>query len=84
MNAISERFGSALQAASLRGHKKVAQTLLENDADVNSGSGMFGSALQAASQECHGAVVQMLLEKGAKFIPGLRTLRKAQLASQIL
>lgn len=50
---------------SYRGHKEVAELLLERGADVNAEGGVYGNALQAASSQGHKEVAQMLLEKGA-------------------
>ena len=58
-------YGTALHAASLGGHKKIVQTLLDKGVDVNAQGGFYGNALQAASSEGHDQVVQMLLDKGA-------------------
>ncbi|KAJ7440444.1 ankyrin repeat-containing domain protein [Mycena latifolia] len=58
-------YGTALQAASDRGHESVAQFLIEMGADVNAQGGEYGTALQAASAEGHESVVQFLIEKGA-------------------
>ena len=62
--------GNALQAASYRGFKEVAQLLLDNGADVNTQGGEYANALQAAAaasapdRECKG-LVQLLLDNGA-------------------
>ena len=58
-------FGTTLHAASLGGHEKVVQMLLEKGANINAQGGLYGSVLQAASLGGHEKVVQMLLEKGA-------------------
>ena len=42
-------YGNALQAASVSGHEKVVQMLLDQGADVNAQGGEYGNALQAAS-----------------------------------
>ena len=55
-----------LYAASLGGHDKVVQILLEKGAEVNAQGGLYSNALQAASSRGHNKVVQMLLEKGAE------------------
>ncbi|KAL9105023.1 MAG: hypothetical protein Q9163_000120 [Psora crenata] len=65
INAQGGRYGNALQAASLRGHEKVVQILLEKGSDINAQGGHFGNALQAASAKGHEEVVQILLKKGS-------------------
>ncbi|KAH6889957.1 hypothetical protein B0T10DRAFT_43770 [Thelonectria olida] len=65
VNAEGGEYGSALQAASARGHNKIVQLLLEKGADVNAKGGGHGSALQAASLGGHNKIVQLLHEKGA-------------------
>ena len=64
-NAQGGPYGSALQAASLKGKEKVVAMLLEKGADVNAQGGFYGSALQAASCQGKEKIVAMLLEKGA-------------------
>ena len=55
-----------MQAASIQGHNKIVQILLERGADVNAQGGEYGNALQAALVKGHDqAVVKMLLEHGA-------------------
>lgn len=58
-------YGHALQAASIRGHEKVVQMLLDRGADINAQGGTYSNALQAASYRGHKKVVQMLLDRGA-------------------
>lgn len=65
---INSRFGhyvNALQAASVQGHRRVVQILLQHGADVNAQGGVFNSALEAASIKGHKEVVQILLDHGA-------------------
>ncbi|KUL83152.1 hypothetical protein ZTR_10097 [Talaromyces verruculosus] len=57
---------NALQWASLRGHSKSVQQLLEKGAEVNAQGGRYSSALSAASFNGHVEIVQRLLEKGAE------------------
>ncbi|KAJ7609590.1 hypothetical protein DFH06DRAFT_1308876 [Mycena polygramma] len=56
--------GSALRAASARGHTRIVQLLLKRGADVNMEE-VSGNALQAASTRGHAEIVQLLLENGA-------------------
>ncbi|KAE8551634.1 hypothetical protein EYB25_005524 [Talaromyces marneffei] len=68
-SVINERDSTganALQWASLRGHFKSVQRLLEKGAEVNAQGGRYGNALQAASFEGHIEIVQILLERGAE------------------
>ena len=60
-----KNYGTTLHAASLGGHEKIVQILLDKGADVNAQGGEYGNALQAASYEGRNQVVQMLLDKGA-------------------
>ena len=56
---------TSLGIASLLGLKHVAESFLNEGADVNAQGGYYGNALQAASEGGHDQVVQMLLDKGA-------------------
>jgi ankyrin repeat protein len=57
-------YGTALQAASARGHEGVVEYLLEHGATIN-GSGHHGTALQAAAHEGQERVVRLLVQRGA-------------------
>ncbi|KAH0553144.1 hypothetical protein GP486_006669, partial [Trichoglossum hirsutum] len=65
VNTRGGRYGTALLAASSRGHDQVVQRLLEGGADVNAQEEGYGTALQAASFGGYDQVVQRLLENGA-------------------
>ncbi|OCH87556.1 hypothetical protein OBBRIDRAFT_735932, partial [Obba rivulosa] len=66
VNAQGGRYGTALKAASGRGHLAIVRFLVQNDADVNGQGGVYGSALQAASGRGHIEVVRFLIEHGAE------------------
>lgn len=61
MNAMSEKYGTALQAASYSVHEEITKLRLENGADVNAAGGRYGTALQAASRSDHKEIVRLLL-----------------------
>lgn len=67
-------YHTALQAASIGGHKEVVRRLLEQrGVDVNTVGGLYGSALQAAAVRGNPDIVSLLLEHGADVnIPGGR------------
>ena len=65
VNTRGGRYGNALHAASLRGHKQVVQMLLKAGADIHAQSGDYGDPLQAASYEGHELIVKILLENKA-------------------
>ncbi len=65
INDVGRFYGNALQAASLKGHVRMVQMLLEEGADMQTQGGIFNSALGAASFSGHVHVVQMLLANGA-------------------
>jgi ankyrin repeat protein len=64
-NATEERYGSAIQAASAKGHARIIRLLIDAGADVNVVGGEYGHALIAAIAKNHDAVVKLLLGKGA-------------------
>ena len=51
-----EGYGTKLHAASLGGHEKIVQMLLDKGADVNAQGEFLGNALQVASSEGHNQV----------------------------
>jgi len=57
--------GTTFHAASLGGHGRIVQMLLDKGADVDAQGGYYGSALQSASYQGHKEVVQILLLHGA-------------------
>jgi ankyrin repeat protein len=65
VNKQGGRYGNALHAASLRGHKHIVQTLIEAGAEVDAQNGDCDNALQAASSEGHELIVKMLLDNKA-------------------
>lgn len=66
INAEGHIYGSALQAASVRGHESIVRVLLENGADMDAYGGWYGNALQAASFKGHGSIVRLLTSMGTK------------------
>ncbi|RYP67000.1 hypothetical protein DL771_007496 [Monosporascus sp. 5C6A] len=65
VNAQGGFYGTALHAASVKGHKEVVEILLDKGAGINTQDGSYGTALQAASVRGRKEVVEMLLDKGA-------------------
>jgi ankyrin repeat protein len=66
VNAQGGVYGTALQAASARGHAEIVRQLLERGADVNAQGGENGTALQDASDGGHAEIVRQLLEHGVE------------------
>ena len=66
VNAQGGHYGTALRAASSRGHDKVVELLLDKGAEINAQGRFHGNALQAASAGGHDKVVELLLDKGAE------------------
>ncbi|KAG2413226.1 hypothetical protein HFD88_002415 [Aspergillus terreus] len=65
VDAPGGSYGHALQAASVNGHEKVVQMLLDRGADINAQGGVHNNALVAASYLGHEKIVQILLDRGA-------------------
>ena len=65
INAQGGSHGNVLVAASVEGHEKVVQILVDAGADVNAQGGRYGNALQAASAQGHEKLVQILIDAGA-------------------
>lgn len=65
-NAQAGCYGTALQAASSQGRKKIVEILLNRGADVNAEDGHYGTALQAASSQGHREIVESLLDHHAE------------------
>jgi ankyrin repeat protein len=58
-------YDEALQGASLGGHEKIVEVLIEHGADVNARGKSHGTALQAACYKGHEKVVELLVAQGA-------------------
>ena len=65
VNAQSEAYGNALNAACFLGHNQVVQMLLDKGADINAQC-RNGSALQMASKRGYQDIVKLLRQRGAK------------------
>ncbi|TFY71985.1 hypothetical protein EVG20_g1035, partial [Dentipellis fragilis] len=64
INMQDHYLGTALIAASYRGHTSLANILLDKGADINMQDHHYGGALIAASYEGYISLVQLLLDKG--------------------
>jgi len=65
VNADGGKFGTALQAASAKGHQSIVEILIKAGADINAWGGKHGNALHSALAESHVGVVKLLVEAGA-------------------
>ncbi|KAF2963469.1 hypothetical protein GQX73_g10106 [Xylaria multiplex] len=67
LNAVSRGFpdGTALQAAVVAGHDKVAELLLDHGADPNLGAGPYTNPITAATACRHSSLVKLLLSRRA-------------------
>ena len=65
VDAIGERYGSAIQAASVNGHRRIVQLLIDARANINVVGGEYGDTLTAAIAKNHEAVIKLLLKEGA-------------------
>jgi ankyrin repeat protein len=65
VDAIGERYGSAIQAASANGHARIIRLLIDAGANINVVGGEYGNSLTAALTKSHIAVIELLLEEGA-------------------
>lgn len=74
-DAYGDYYGSALQAASVRGDTLIVEKLIAAGAEINRDGGRYGNALKAAASRGHVNVARMLLANGAKLdAPNLRIL----------
>jgi ankyrin repeat protein len=65
VNAMGERYGSAIQAASVNGYARIVRLLIDAGANVNILGGEYGHTLIAAMAKDHVAVVELLLGESA-------------------
>ncbi len=65
VNAEGSVYGTALHAACVEGHTKIAKLLLEHGTDVNIQAGSRGTALQAAAARRFTEAMEILLKHGA-------------------
>ena len=64
-NASGGRYGSALQAATVNGHREAVKFLLSLGVDINRRGGEFGSAIVVAAARGWVDILQILLHEGA-------------------
>jgi hypothetical protein len=55
-----------LQAASLRGHEKVMQILINTGTDMNAQSELYNNVLQAALFRNHDKIIRMFMDMNAR------------------
>ena len=60
-------FGTALQAASYRGHYDVSEMLIKAGAAVNPAPGFYGNPVHAAACNGHAKLIELLIVSGADF-----------------
>ncbi|KAJ3753752.1 hypothetical protein EV360DRAFT_1990, partial [Lentinula raphanica] len=66
INTMSKYSRTALQMAAARGHKDIAEFLVQQGAEINAQSGDYGTALQAAAINGHKYMVEFLVLQGAE------------------
>lgn len=67
---LSNNYGTALQAASFKGHTDIVTMLLQYKANVNLQYGGYGSALISAAIGGKKDIVEILIKNGAEINPG--------------
>jgi ankyrin repeat protein len=60
VNTQGRQYGSALQAAVVKGHDQIVERLLERGANVNAPGGPYDNALQAAEAYGYEQILQLL------------------------
>jgi ankyrin repeat protein len=65
VDALGERYGNAIQAASANGHARIVRLLIDAGANINVVGGEYGDSLTAAISKNREAVVKLLLKEGA-------------------